>query len=352
LAKKSQKTLKISHLYNNTERLRCESLKNPWLRSYVYHTNTKCNRANIQRNISSKMYRSSTNSPQKFRKMTWLGETGCSHNRHYAAQPQLLSPEKALILYKSRPKGVKPFRTEKHSRLSSVGSYLLTTKSLVNNCGLSHEEVKKAKEFPNMKAISTREDARLGCGPRFKGPDTHFVTTSAANVESCGLSHDEEKRAREQPERKAVSANLDAGLGGSEHRFEGPHTHFVQAQGADMMLGPTVMATPNAPITIPKNNWLKNLWAVAGTALEDREMLECEAIIAPTLPLHTELQAEAVANIGAPSGPRFTYQRPTEAAKLGGYTSHQMQWQSKGGVLMKTEKHSRFSTFGSHYKKN
>ena len=290
-----------------------------------------------------------SSSPRKFRKMTWL-ESGMN----YATAAQQLSPSKAMVLFNTKPRGVKPFRSEKHSRFSSVGSHILTVKSFVDKCGLSHEEEKQAREMPDKKAISTKPEVRLGAGVRFQGPDTHFVSTSAAMVDSCGLSHDEERRARELPERKGTSAKSEVNLGGLEHRFEGPNTHFVKAQGADTLLGQPQVQPVAASLTIPKNNWLKNLWAVAGTAMEDREMLQCDAVMAPTMVGHADLLQAAgtvVAKMAAQSGPRFTYQKPTAAASLGGYTSHEMTWHTRGAALMKIEKHSRFSTFGSHHYK-
>lgn len=284
-------------------------------------------------------------SPQKFRKMTWL-ET---RNASCATQP--LSPAKAMVLYKAPAKGVRPFKLEKHSRLSSVGSHILSVRSMVDGCGLSHEEEIRAREMPTLKAISTKPEMRLGAEKRFQGPRTHFVVHDGTTVESCGLSHDEVMRAKELPERKAVSTRAEAGLGGMEGRFEGPHTHFVKGQGADGLLGQPEFEITPAAATIPKNNWLKNLWATAGTAMEDREMRECDAIMAPTLPVHREPESKGsvVAKMSAEGAPRFTYQRPTIASKLGGYTSHEMVWQTKGQATMRPEKHSRFSTYGSHY---
>jgi len=291
------------------------------------------------------MYRAkSQSSPQKFRKMTWL-ET---RNASCATQP--LSPSKALLLHKEKTKGVKQFRPEKHSRFSSLGSHVLTVRSQVDSCGLSHEEVAKALDMPDKKAVSTKAEKRLGSVPRFDGPNTHFAVASSATVESCGLSHDEEKRARNLPERRGLTMNANAGLGGLTQRFNGPTTHFMKGQGADFLLG-QLQTHCVASVTMPKSNWLKNLWAVAGTALQDREMIKCEAIIAPTLPSHGSLEGRGtVLNMAAPSGSRFTYQKPTSGAALGGYIGHETSWQPKGASLMKPEKHSRFSTFGSHFK--
>jgi len=303
-------------------------------------------RAGLQKTTAS-----SSSSPQKFRKMTWL--EAASRSASTATQP--LSPEKAMVLHRSRPKGVKAFKQEKHSRFSSIGSHVLTVR-FVDHAGLNHEEIRHALDLPSHKAISVKPEVRLGgVTERFEGPDTHFVAMSGMAVASCGLSHEEEKRAREMPERKAVSTKADAGLGGLEHRFEGPNTHFTKAQGADMMLGQPQLSDAGLPVSIPKNNWLKNLWAVSGTAMEDREMRECDAVVAPKLPVHQDFQPQGavVAKMNSESGPRFTYQKPSTAASLGGYISQESQWKAKGNVVMRTEKHSRFSTFGSHYyKKN
>lgn len=284
-------------------------------------------------------------SPQKFRKMSWL------EVRNASCGTQPMSPAKAMVLYK-QPKGVKPFKAEKHSRFSIAGSHLLSVRTLTEQCGMNHEEAANAKDLPMRRAMSLRTDVQLGgVEDRFDGPNTHFVKPAGLDVESCGLSHEEVMRAMDLPERKASS--FKAALGGCEERFEGPHTHYVKSQGADHMLGQPALEITPAAVTIPKNNWLKNLWAVAGTALEDREMQKCDAIVAPTLLPHQDFksQGSVVVKMSATSGPRYTYQRRTAAAALGGYTSHEMQWRTKGQPTMRTEKHSRFSTHGSHLQK-
>jgi hypothetical protein len=168
-------------------------------------------------------------------------------------------------------------------------------------------------------------------------------------VESCGLTHDEILRATELPLLKASSDK--AALGGCEERFEGPNTHFVKPQGAGQMLGQSELAITPAAVTIPKNNWLKNLWAVAGTALADREMQKCEAIMAPTFMVHADPKPSNAIKIVGESGPRFTYQRRASSVKLAPYVGHENTWKTKGKAVMKVEKHSRFSAHGTHFKK-
>lgn len=277
--------------------------------------------------------------------MTWLEQASSEFPR------RLLSPTKAIALAKALPKGVVTYRPEKHSRFSTLGGYR-ALKPLVDNCGLSHEEQYSAREFPNRRAVSSKP---LGTVKRFEGIDTHFKKTSSSTVESCGLTHDELKNACEMPSRRAISSKAETNLGGKELRFAGINSHFRRAQGADMLLGQPKTQSAASSVTIGKSDWKKNSWIVSGTALEDREMLQCDAIIAPTYQIHADIENKGyIPNMSLDSCSRFTYQKPTEAANLEYYSSNDfLQSPSKknrGQITWRQEKHSRFSTFGSHFK--
>lgn len=283
----------------------------------------------------------------RFREMSWLDP---KHSSNAAASKPLLSPS---ALGKQRQKGVKPYTKELHSRFSSVGTHLMTKdQKPIASCGLSHEEENQARYQPDRRAVSHNQPG----SERFQGPHTHFKRPASTTV-PCGLSHDE---ASTDP-KPVLSMRKDANLGGTEARFQGKRTHFQQSQGRGELLGQENLASDTrGNATIPKSNWLKNLWIVSGTALEDREMQQCDAMIAPVLPIHDNwlesASGSAVANMTKDTSKRFAYQTPSPLINLEYQTTTSSAEPDAKlhlrGAMNRRDKHSRFSMHGGYQQRH
>lgn len=260
------------------------------------------------------------------------------------AEPKYVSPSKISCIGSMNK--ARAFKLEKHSRFSIVGTHMnvpsyaeakYISPSKVSSIGL----VNKARAF------------KLEKHSRFSIAGTHLnVKSQSVHGNDVGLSHQERTNAQDLPNRK-VTTKLPGKLVGQEERFQGPNTHFVKHEGVDRL--PSIKENLiKGPATMAKNDWLKNLWIVSGTSMEDREMRKCEAAMAPIFRVHGEVGYEqrGVSKICIADGPRFTYQKPTSASStlgpyLGQSTISTMS-DAKGTALMRIEKHSRFSTYGSH----
>jgi hypothetical protein len=79
---------------------------------------------------------------------------------------------------------------------------------------------------------------------------------------------------------------------------------------------------PKAP-TFKQSNWLQDLWIVAGTALEDRELRQCEAIAAPKMLAHKGLNSpsKGTKSMQEKSNDRFSYQKHNAGSGSGKFYS-------------------------------
>jgi len=101
---------------------------------------------------------------------------------------------------------------------------------------------------------------------------------------------------------------------------------------------------------IPKSRLLQDLWMVSGTALEDRELRKCDAIVAPQLLAHRDINSpsKGTKSLQNKSTNRYTYVPNAPGGSSQFLLSHAPP-SAKGPLALKSGKHSRFSSQGALY---
>jgi hypothetical protein len=181
-------------------------------------------------------------------------------------------------------------RNTKKSRFSAVGGYHHPSSSSVRSnqfisAGLSHDQANVLLRGENRSRIVFKpaKHSRFSTVGTYKNVKYHG---------NAGLSHDEMIRSLELPNLKVISA-IPANRVGTSKRFE-YGSHFISTNGADVLYNPpsTTSLENTSMVTIPKadNYWLKDLWMTnlpPNASIPDLGISQCNAMLnGPTMMAH------------------------------------------------------------------